>query len=290
MEFKEIIKSAVDNTQKYVFMDDDGLNRIEFSFILKSSIRYSICVPCQTMCIENCKMCHCTPFIGKLVCRKLSSEEIYEGISYIIKDLNLQESGENLLISFMGMGEPLRNVNGIIDTIFGIYKKFPSTRFAISTSLPKDCTIEFVSMCEHIKKLGVNVKLHLSLHASNEIDRKKLMPRDLNIRPAIALMKFYKEYTGNPVELQYIVSETNSANINRRELADFIKSNDDMLLKFMPLNIKGVETNHKTPKHVRDFMLNLWNNHRLKSEYCISPGLDIGSSCGSFNMEEYDNV
>jgi 23S rRNA (adenine2503-C2)-methyltransferase len=277
--------SKLDDAIKYVFKNADGYT-VEFSFLRKRKDRYSICVPCQTMCEEQCKMCHTISHVGKIACECLSIDEMISGIDYIIEDLSLHEAGEELLISFMGMGEPLKNYENIIEAMLSIREVETLTRFAMSTSLPEKNFTDFFNMSRLIKNNKLNVKMHLSLHCSTDDERSKLMPNALAIKPSISAMRFYRDLTGNPVELQYIVNnETNWYNII--DLIPLI-SETNFLLKFMPLNSKGKITQKQAPDKIRDIICRLRKNFNIDSEYCISPGIDIGSSCGSFNMEEYD--
>ena len=283
MTFQEKINSAVDDTIKYVFTGQKS--RIEFSFIKKADNRYSICIPTMTMCGERCSFCHTSSHIGRLRLEQIAYRNIVQGITHIIDDLGL-ETGEELLLSFMGMGEPLRNPD-ILDVIECFATRNAGTRFAISTSLPKDCVEEFFNLTRGIANLGLKVKMHLSLHSVYEEERKELMPYALDIKSSMAMMQFYQAYTRNPVELQYIV-QPGMADCDGvvDNLIDMQAFNNRMLVKFMPLNLKGVPTSWDTPDHAI-YMMKRLSETRIKSEYCVSPGLDIGSSCGSFNMDEY---
>jgi adenine C2-methylase RlmN of 23S rRNA A2503 and tRNA A37 len=293
MKFREQIKSSIDDTIKYVFYTDDNC-RTEFSFIRKSDKRYSICTPCQTMCLEGCAMCH-TKGKEKSISfpiRNLSYNEIHHGISYIIEDLFLENAGDELLISFMGMGEPMHNLDAVIENMLRFKLRYPKIRLALSTSLPKNKILSFFKMCETIYDLksvaDLNVKLHLSLHSVDETERSLMMPNALAIYPSLMAMKFYNSLTENPVEIQFIVSGTPIEFMNACDnLARLICSHSEFLIKFMPLNVKGVPTIKETPSHVKEAIKYLKACYNINSEYCISPGIDIGSSCGSFNMEEY---
>jgi len=116
MTFIEIIKSESDSTLKYIFKTDDNLI-VEFSYINKNDGKDIICVPSQTMCNLACKFCHTTDYIGKIKNVNLEVSEIIGGIKYIIDNLGIEKHGRVLLISFMGCGEPILNVDNIIQSM-----------------------------------------------------------------------------------------------------------------------------------------------------------------------------
>ena len=167
MKFIEIIKSKLDSTLKYIFKTDEGLI-VEFSYINKNDGKDIICVPSQTMCNLACKFCHTTDFIGKIKNVDLSYAEIFESVTYIIKDLNLSHNNRVLLISFIGTGEPILNVYHILESMIMLKKLeehgFSYVRFAIATSIPKSKWINFYKLTEGIKNNNLPVKIHLSLH------------------------------------------------------------------------------------------------------------------------------
>ena len=149
MKFIEIVKSKLDATLKYIFKTEDNLI-VECSYINKNDGKDIICIPSQTMCNLACKFCHTTDYIGKIKNRNLASYELDDCVEYIIKDLDIQKHNRVLLISFMGCGEPILNVDNVIETMIEIKKLeksgFSYVRFAIATSIPKHNAEEFFNL------------------------------------------------------------------------------------------------------------------------------------------------
>jgi len=119
MKIFEKIYSKLDATVKYIFQADDGLV-YEMSYIHKpGDYKDIICVPSQTSCAMGCKFCHVTEVANKIVYRNLYVFELLYGIDYIYHNMELgvKHADKTLLISFMGIGEPLYNVDNVVSTI-----------------------------------------------------------------------------------------------------------------------------------------------------------------------------
>lgn len=290
LKLKRIVKSDIDNTIKYVFYTKDKLI-IEYSYINKNDGKNIICVPCLTMCNVGCKFCFAKDLIGKIKSRNLDRTEITEGVEYIYNDLKLSDEPKTLLISYMGMGDPILNyinVLGSMKDIEVLYKDI-YVRFAIATSLPKSQYINFFLMTETINKYKLPVKLHISLHYTNDKSRREWMSNSLEIQPTINVMDFYKSLTGNPVEIHYAlidgINDTEEDAIRLTELIN--KKGFDV--KFLYYNEKeNLPNKHSDFKQVELFAKH-FKKYNIKHEYYIPPGIFIGSSCGIFLMDEYIN-
>jgi len=285
MKLKRIVKSKEDSTKKYIFYTDDNLI-IEFSYINKDDGKDIICVPSQTMCNIGCKFCHTTDYIGKIKTRNLTEKEIADGVAYVYSDLELAKTPRTLLISYMGCGEPILNNDGVVGSMQLIKNSYEVyTRFAVATSLPKNHYPEFFEFTKRIGKLPV--KLHLSLHYTNDFQRKEWMPRALEIKPSILAAYFFRMQSGNPVEIHYALLEgVNDSEEDAQALAILLKDKD-FNVKFLFYNEKDSLVNKPSPRvRLKSFRKAL-DEIEVEHEYYIPPGLSIGASCGQFLMEEY---
>lgn len=291
LELKKIVHSKTDNTVKYIFYTHQKSNVIEFSYINKNDGKDIICVPCQTMCTIGCKFCHTTEYINKIPTRNLHEDEIFNGVEYMYNDLKLGDNPKTLLISFMGCGEPIINIDGVIMSMVKIqqYYKDIYVRFAMATSLPDNHFDKFFKMIKYIKNFKLPVKLHLSLHYTDDEVRKEWMPKAINIKSTIAAADFFKTYTGNPVEVHYALLEgINDTELDAMMLCELIRDKD-FNVKFLFYNKK--ESIHVEPSELKklDVFKKYFGPCSIQYEYYKPPGLDIGSSCGQFLMDEYIN-
>lgn len=291
LKLNKKVYSESDNTIKYVFNRTHDDYIIEFSYINKNDGKNIICVPCQTMCNIGCKFCHATDYVGKYKATLIIGIDIADGVDYIYNDLKLGDNPKTLLISYMGIGEPVVNYKNVIDSMLLIKSNYKDiyVRFAISTSLPDIFFTDFFEMVRLVKGHDLPVKLHVSLHYTNDIQRKEWMPRAVNIKSTIAAAEFFKEYTGNPVEIHYaLIDKVNDTVIDAIELSKIL-NNRDFNVKFLFYNEKSTLNIHPSKMGSYEVFKRELNDKGITCEYYVPPGLKIGSSCGSFNLNEYIN-
>lgn len=292
MEFKQKINSSDNIVTKYIFKNSENFV-LEFSYINKNDGKDIICVPSQTMCNLGCKFCHTKEYIDKIKTKNLHSTDIVDGVTYVIEDLNLKQKNGTLLISFMGCGEPIQNVDDIVNAMKSIKgiegNGINYIRFAVSTSLPKKGWEKFFHMTRLIQENDLPVKLHLSLHYTIDIIRKEWMPNSLDIIPSLSAVDFYKKITGNAVEIHYtLINDVNDTEQDAILLSNFIKDKN-INIKFLFYNKKDnmdyVASNKSKLVTFKKYL----DKYSIDHEYYIPPGLDIGASCGQFLLEYYEN-
>lgn len=290
MKLMDKIASTKDKTKKYIFQTEDKLI-IEVAYIDKNDGKNIICVPSQTSCAMKCRFCHLADISDKLVNRNLSAEEIKEGVDYIYNDLSLKNTDRILLISYMGCGEPLLNYRNVVQSMTLIrdtyHEKVPLVRFAIATSLPKNAWFNFFEMTREISKNNLLVKVHLSLHYTNEETRKEWMPLSLAIKTSISALEFYKLFTGNSVEIHYaLIDGVNDTENDAEILANLLRGRN-IPVKFLFYNEKDTIDFHASPTEKLKIFGKHLDSCGITHEYYIPPGLDIGASYGQFMMDYY---
>ncbi len=284
---KRIVRSSLDSVVKYIFLTEDNLV-IEFSYIDKNDGKDIICVPSQTMCRIGCKFCHTKEYIGKIKDRNLTSEEIFEGVSYVVSDMKLCRP--MLLVSYMGCGEPLNNTRNVIGSMVGIRNHFENVRFAVATSLPAFLGFEFRVMARMIERHKLNVKLHLSLHYTTDILRKEWMPNSLNIAESLFHCYRYKTFTKNNVEIHYALIEGINDSVEDADRLVGLLNGKDFNVKFLFYNAKENLSVKASDMSALNRFKSRLDEAGILNEYYVPPGLDIGASCGQFLMEELEGV
>ena len=166
---------SIDGTKKYLFKLDDG-NQIE-SVLIPEKSRKTLCISSQVGCALGCTFCM-TGTVGKI--RNLKPSEILD--QYMM----VNQYNENCItnIVFMGMGEPLDNLDNLVKVINVLTDQ---NYLALS---PKRITVSTSGLVPQIKKLGeqVSVNLAVSLNAPRDELRDEIMP--LNKRyPISELLK-----------------------------------------------------------------------------------------------------
>ena len=288
MVFDKKIESEIDDTIKYIFTVDSQI--IEFSYIDNGSGKDIICVPCQTMCNLSCKFCHLTDHVGEIPLKDLEQLQILKGVKHIADDLEL--GSRTLLISYMGCGEPLDNINGVIRSMTYIRNVFDDVRFGLATMLPKKSIGDFFELTQVVKSLDLNLKIHLSLHFTDDELRNEWMPAALNINESMDALSFYHNHTGNPTEIHYTIMDginDDARSIGRINELLATPSRRDTTVKFMRYSEKESLDVKATAKKLREEHIEYLISLGLTVEYYEPPGLDIGASCGQFLLD-YENT
>lgn len=284
MELQRTIQSKIDKTIKYIY-ELEG-QTIEFSYIDNGTGKDIICVPCQTMCNMSCTFCHLTDHVGKIKLRNLSHYHIVNGVNDIITELDL--GGRELLISYMGCGEPLDNWEEVFESMLEIKKLggLKNLRFGMATMLPKKDWSDFFKLTESVIKTKLNLKIHLSLHFTDNETRLKWMPAAFDVKASVDALNFYNHITGNPTEVHYTIMDgVNDSNKDVQRL-EMLMRGSDATIKFMRYSEKESLDVHATAMERIEEIMDEMANEGFNVEYYEPPGLDIGASCGQFLMDD----
>ena len=285
MKLHKKIKSKIDDSIKYIFFTEEGL-AVESTFIDKHDSKNIICLPTQTTCCMKCKFCHITDIASEIILRNITDIEIVQMVDYIFNDLELSKD-KMLLISFMGCGEPLLNSVNLIKGMILLNSSYAKIRFALATSMPKNNEEHFKDFVKKIKDNKLNVKLHLSLHYTNDLDRHNWMPNAEIISKSLELLDYYKKITNNAIEIHYtLINEVNDREEDIKKLISFFK-NKDVCIKFIRYNSKNTINSTETPINKAESIMKILENNGIKTEYYIPPARDVGGSCGQILVKEY---
>ena len=290
VKLKKRIKSKIDKTEKFILELPDGL-LTEFSYINKDDGKIIICASTQTGCNMGCTFCHLTGEKLQKI-RGLTRYELEEAVLLIEKDMTkeINTSNKTLLISYMGVGEPLNNTTEVLYASDFIESKYfhcyKNVRFAVSTMIPKDKLADLFFLVREMTDRNLELKLHYSLHSLG-INRRILMPNALEFHKVINNLEYIKEYFGVTLEIHWTLIKGMNDNLNALTmLAAFC-----IPVKFLKLAEKkefegesySFEEYEKTIKPIFD------RSDRV-CEYYDPPGADVGASCGQISLEVYQNV
>jgi len=209
---------SADGTIKFLFQLSDGFE-IE-SVLIPSEMRdakgdsrrKTLCLSTQVGCPLDCKFCATASMKLK---RNLIVAEI---ISQFFEVERL--TGEKITnIVFMGMGEPMLNYDNVVRSL----KILTDPELEIIG--PKRITVSTSGLPDEIRKFAhekLGVKLALSLHATTDELRSKLMPinRAHPIKELLSAMDVYYQETGMPVTYEYILFDgLNDSEADAKRLA-----------------------------------------------------------------------
>lgn len=176
------IQASSDGTKKYLFPCHTG-SAIE-AVMIPDADRATICVSSQAGCKMSCKFCMTgrQGFKGNL-----------ETAEIISQFLSIDESDALTNAVFMGMGEPLDNLDNVLAAI-----EILTADWGFAWS-PKRITLSSIGVMPALKRFLDETKVHLaiSLHDPFPQERLALMPmqKAFPIEEVIKLIKQY-DFTG----------------------------------------------------------------------------------------------
>lgn len=189
----EIVERQIskDGTRKYLIRTAPGIE-IEAVYIPDVGRAGALCVSSQVGCTLNCTFCHTGT--QKLV-RNLTAAEIVAQVQVARDDLgewpSPKEDRRLSNIVFMGMGEPLYNLDSVADAIDII-----SDNEGIALSRRR-ITVSTSGVVPQLEPLGTRTSamLAISLHATNDPLRDVLVPLNKKY-PLEQLMDGIRAYPG----------------------------------------------------------------------------------------------
>jgi 23S rRNA (adenine2503-C2)-methyltransferase len=151
---------ALDGTQKALFRTADG-RPVEAVLMRYRDGRRSLCLSSQSGCPLTCTFCA----TGRMrFGRNLSASEIVDQALHFRR----MEPVDHAV--FMGMGEPLMNLDSVLDAC----ERLPA--IGISHRRTAISTVGWLPGIERLTEEGPPVRLALSLHAADDALRSELMP------------------------------------------------------------------------------------------------------------------
>jgi len=182
LELREEVESP-DGTFKSLFRLWDG-ELIE-SVIIPEEGHRTLCVSTQAGCAMGCGFCE-TATIG--LRRNLSQGEILAQVAGAVRKLGNRLALRNLV--FMGMGEPLLNMNALV----GALNIITGARgFDFSPRRVTVSTCGWVPGIDQLAREDLGVNLAVSLNAADNETRDRLMPVNRKY-PLKMLMKSIREF------------------------------------------------------------------------------------------------
>ena len=298
MKKEGTFKDNTDGTIKNVYKWDNKI--IEISDLFNNNKRDVVCVPTHNFCSLGCKMCHLT---NNKLNKKMNPICFDDFIDCLLDSLKYFDNKENLLISFMGVGEPQLNLELIKNVFLNediIKKKFKykNIGYSISTMMPFNNIDELINI---VLSNNIPLKLHFSLHSPIDEKRNELIPATkLSVKKAFELLSTYRKLLNQNETIKQEYSKFHD-NYDFTEihytLIDNVNDSDEELnmlydlLSIYKIPIKFISFNPKDDLK-RSAKEELWIkklseiNGLIVKRYS-PPGREVGSSCGEFTKHYY---
>ncbi len=273
---REIQTSALDGTKKFLFELSDG-NLIESVFMPYREWN-SVCVSSQVGCAMGCRFCAST--VGGFV-RNLTAGEMLQEVYGIAR-----ESGERIgSVVVMGSGEPLLNYDNLL-----LFIRSLSAKGGMNLGM-RNITVSTCGIVPQILKLakeGLPINLAVSLHASGDEKRKKLMPvaEKYSIASILEACRVYFESTGRRLTFEYaLVAGVNDTEEDAGKLAALLRG---MNCYVNLISVNSVrENNFRSPgREAAKRFGELLKARGIQAALRREMGSDIDGACGQLRARQ----
>lgn len=273
LEIKKKEVSKIDKTEKYLFELEDK-NTIE-AVLLRHKDRNTVCISTQAGCPVKCAFCATGQGVFH---RNLDKSEILNQI-YTINRRLLKLNTNITNIVFMGMGEPMLNIDNVIDVIQTV-----SNEEGLNISKRK-ITISTCGIITGIEKLlehHIPVELAISLHAADDTKRNSIIPinKRYPLDDLLDSLKNYQKETNRRISFEYILID--DFNLFAEDVLNLksILKDFDHVLNLIPYNeVSGLNLKRPPETRINNFFYSLKRqgiNVTLRKE----KGADISGACG----------
>ena len=280
-----VLKSGKGDTVKYFYPLDDETG-IEAVVLRDAGQRTTFCISCQIGCPVGCIYC-ATGKAGFI--RNLEAGEIVTQVLSLIKE---HEEPDSIL--FMGMGEPLLNLEGVLGAI-GLFHEMEIS--------PRRVTVSTCGLIRGIHNLalsGLRPRLAISLGSAIEATRRKLIPfaRGNSLDQLKRAIILYREKTKRRITIEYtLLKGINDTDEDARALSSFARQTRSHvnLIRFNAMphlsdqrDFKGASLKRLQPprtERVQAFKQILTDSNIQVTER-YRRGADINAACGQLLFKQ----
>jgi 23S rRNA (adenine2503-C2)-methyltransferase len=273
LELKDRLVSK-DGTVKWLLRTTDRY-LIECVLIPEGK-RRSICLSTQVGCAMGCKFCS-TAKMGLL--RNLTLGEILEQYVFVSKYLRDTEGKKLTNAIFMGMGEPLQNLEAVVEACRIIASKegFQLSRKKITVS-----TSGLIPQLIEWAQQAPEFNLAVSLNGSNNAVRSELMPVNKRF-PLPGLLEAVDEYTRITKQkptFEYVLIKNKTCTTDAAKELRKIVSKRGNRINLILLNEDGMH-DYRSPSEQEAIQFKqILNGGNLIAVIRKPRGRDINAACG----------
>jgi 23S rRNA (adenine2503-C2)-methyltransferase len=256
---------ASDGTVKALFSTQDG-RPVEAVLMTYRDGRRSLCLSSQSGCPLTCSFCATGAMrFG----RNLTASEILD------QALHFRRLGDVDHAVFMGMGEPMMN----IDSVLGACRRLPD--LGITHRRTSISTVGWIPGIDRLACQPAPIRLALSLHAADAALRSELMPINQRypLSEVLAACRRFYEAKHRKVFVEYVMlAGVNDSHAQAVALAEIL---DPRMFKvnLIPFNPTGSAFQASSAKAIDAFRSQL-QRHGIDATVRLTRGRDIDAACG----------
>jgi 23S rRNA (adenine2503-C2)-methyltransferase len=270
---------SMDGTRRYLLRLGDG-KTVETVWMPEGE-RSTICISSQVGCPVDCKFC-LTALMG--LERHLTAGEIAGQVLSVAVDNSLGANADRVNIVMMGQGEPLLNLANVTKATRLLTDP---EGMAISPRRITLSTSGIIPKIDELAKEAVRPKLAISLNASNEEQRRELMPitRKYHLIDLIAACRRYPLRPWEKLTFEYVLlKDVNDTDADARRVVKLL-ANLNAKVNLIALNPgPGIPFSTPAPGRVSSFQEIV---KRAMPCFVRKPrGLDVFAACGQLKRME----
>ena len=275
--------SKEDGTKKYLFRLDDG-NMVE-SVLMRHDYGITACISSQVGCRMGCTFC--ASGIGGRIRNLLAGEML--GQIYAMRRELMAKEGEDARIDHvvvMGTGEPLDNFENLVDFL-NIITNERGQNLSIRNITVSTCGI--VPKIYELADLKLGLTLALSLHASSQKKREKLMPiaKTYDLSEVLKACDYYFDQTGRRMSYEYgLIAGENDGDEDVRGLTGLL-AGKNAHLNLIPINPISERDFEPPDKAAAGEFRHKLEKNGINVTIRRSMGGDIDGACGQLRRR-YD--
>jgi len=264
-----------DGTKKFLFALADG-NLIE-GVLMRYKYGNTQCVSTQVGCRMGCAFCAST--LGGLI-RNLTAGEILSQI-LVVNRLEGGTAKERAVtnVVLMGSGEPLDNYDNVLRFLRNLTREGGICISARNVSLS---TCGLVPKMYDLAREGIPLNLTVSLHATEDTERQKIMPaaKAYSIAEILKACEYYFKQTGRRYIFEYsLIAGENCDEEHALSLVSLLKGKPCHVNLIRLNEVKERKLSSADEKEAYRF-LGILTKNGLSATLRRQMGADIGGACG----------
>lgn len=241
---------------------------------------FSVCLSSQVGCPIGCAFCE-SGKDGFL--RNLSVQEILDQYNLVNNDLSQCKKIKNIkTLVYMGIGEPLLNYVNVVDSIKEINSKNKNIKISI-------CTVGIIDAIYQLVKENISIKLCISLHATTDEQRKKIIPlaNSSDIKKLLEAIYYFEKHKHNKmsIAIHYLMfNGLNDSTSDAERLVKFFGKGDFEIVLKSVCPIRNQKFFESKKENIEAF-IKVLKVHNMNFHYSPSRGRDIKAGCGQLRRK-----
>jgi 23S rRNA (adenine2503-C2)-methyltransferase len=271
------VSRSSDGTVKHLWRMADG--ELVESVLIPAHGRLTLCISSQAGCAMACVFC-ATGWSGYR--RQLSAGEIVSQFRGARRFAAAEELGAITNVVFMGMGEPLMNLDGVMRALTLLNGAYGLGARRITVS-----TVGIVPGILTLAERPEQFRLAVSLHAPNAELRTRLVPieKKYPLPELFAALRRFEAAGGKRITFEYVmINGLNDHPEHARELTTLVRdlASHVNLIPYNP--IPGPDWRPSTPERLAEFA-RILDERGIPVTVREPRGRDIAAACGQLRAE-----